>query len=250
MPATETTSERSLQVPGDSRPRPDRRDSSAYARQNELEKKAQLSQEALPKVTQTTTLTHRDIPNRRNQDPSQRKDGYGNHDRHETEEALSSSFNRRRGDDSPDPDPDQPSSGGTIGFTKGDLGSRSLQDITVNSSARHRPEGGSRPDPEPDQPSRPYGFSEKAERAHEPPSKLDARHRTEDRPRASQLEPERPSVNRAGTHYHTDQQGVTTTSRERRSERAPEASLPRRLSPHRTSSGRKNDHKDVYERRK
>ena len=241
-------SDRGLQVPGDSRSRSDRRDSSAYGRQNELERATQLPQEGLPKSTQTTNLAHRDIPERRHQGPGQRKEAYGN-DRYDTEGALSSSFNRRRGD-SPDPDPGQPSSGGTIGFHPGDLGSQSLEATAVRSSARHRPEGGSGPDPEPDQPGRPYGFSRGDERAQDSRSRLDARHRTEHSPRGANPEPERSSENRGVEQYHTNQQGVTTASRDRRSERPAEASLPHRPSPHHTSSGTRKDSKDIYERHK
>jgi hypothetical protein len=248
IPHTEVTSEKSLQVPGDSRPRPNRRDSSAYTRRKESERKSQLTQEGQPKVTQTTTVVYRDVPDQRNPEIAQRKDVYQSRDRYDSEGALSSSFDQRRGDS--DPDPDQPSRGGTIGFSQRDLGSRSLQENALSSSPRHHPEVGFVPDPEPDQPNRPYGFRQVDERAQDSRSKLDVRSRTEDRQRATQLELERPSVNRAPGQYYTNQEGITTTSRERRSERATEYSGPRRRSPHHISSGTKKDNKDIYERHK
>jgi hypothetical protein len=253
VPASETVKERSLRSPDDSRSWSDQRGSNVYANPKEPERNIRLSQETLPKVTQTTMLPYRNIPEGRSKDSSQRQDGYRDHDRYGAEGGLSSSFSRKRGDDDPDPDPDpdpdQPSSGGTIGFSQRHPGSRSAQENALGTSARRPPEGRHSPDPTPGQPDKPYGFLAGDVQAQDSQSRPDARHRGDSRSRATPPEAERPSVSRPAGQYHTNQRDVTTTSRDRRSERPPEP--PRRRSTHYyTSSGTKKDDKDIYDRHK
>jgi hypothetical protein len=236
VPALETMKERSPRSPDDSRPW-----------SGEPERNVRRSQETLPKVAQTTVLPHRNIPEGRSKYSSQRQDSYGDHDRYGAEGGLSSSFNRKREDEDPgsdsDPEPDQPSSGGTIGFSRRHPGSRSHLENTSGTSTRRRPEGRHSPDPDPDQPDHPYGFSTDDTQTHESQLRLDVRPRGDSRSRATPPETERSSVGRPAGQYQRD---VTTSSKDRRPERPPEP--PRRRSTHYTSSGTKKDDKDVYDR--
>lgn len=236
VPATD----RDANLHGYSRSRSGRKGSTPYGGRHELESESQRSQEGPPKITPTTTTTlaYRDNSERRNQGPS---------DRHTAERTLPSGLNRRRGD-SPDPDPGQPSSGGTIGFYSGDLGPRSLEPTAAKSSDRHRPEGGSRPDPEPDQPRGPYGFNQRDEQPQNPRSGLDHRHRPEDPPRTANPELERSNERRPTGQHYTSQPDVTRTSGDRLSERPVDPPLARRSSPYHASSGTKKHSKDMYER--
>jgi hypothetical protein len=255
--APETVKERSLRSPDDSRSWSDRRGSNVYVNPREPERNVQLSQETLPKVTQTTMLPYRNIPEGRSKDSRQRQDSYRDRDRYGAEGGLSSSFDRRRGDDDPDddpdpdpdPDPDQPASGGTIGFSQRHPGSRLVQENALGTSTRRPPEGRHSPDPKPGQPDKPYGFPADDAQAQDSQLRPDARLRGDGRSRATPPEAERSSVSRPAGQYHTNQRDVTITSRDRRSERPPEP--PRRRSTHHyTLSGTKKDDKDTYDRYK
>ena len=250
--APETVKERSLRSPDDSRSWSDQRGSNVYVNPKEPERNIRLSQETLPKVTQTTMLPYRNITEGRSKDSSQGQDSYRDHDRYGLEGGLSSSFNRKRWDDDPgpgpDPDPDQPNSGGTIGFSRRHPSSRPVQESPLGTSARQPPEGRRSPDPKPDHPDKPYGFSTGDAQGQDSQFPPDTRLRGDSRSRAPPPEIERSSVSRPAGQYHTNQRDVTTTSRDRRSERPPEPS--RRRSSHYTSSGTKKDDKDIYDRHK
>jgi hypothetical protein len=257
VPAAETAKERSPRPPSDPRSWSDQRGSNVYANPKEPERNIQLSQETLPKVTQTTMLPYRNIPEGRSKDSRQRHDGYRGRDRYGAEGGLSSSFDRKRGDDDldddpdpdPDPDPDQPASGGTIGFSQRHPGSRLFQENALGTSTRRPPEGRHSPDPKPGQPDGPYGFLAGDPQAQDSQLRPDARLRGDGRSRATPPETERSSVSRPAGQYHTDQRDVTATSRDQRSERPPEP--PRRRSTHYyTSSGTKKDDRDIYDRHK